>query len=108
MLKNLIKIAAELDNAGFRMESDIVDVIIRRVASEMGSDPQDLSGESGLNIPSDTMDEGDIKSLLSSFEGYPEEEDEGEYEDWEGFDQSEEEEEEDPDQLDIDEFLARY
>jgi hypothetical protein len=33
MLKNLVKIASDLDAAGFKKEADIVDVIIRRVAS---------------------------------------------------------------------------
>jgi hypothetical protein len=29
MIKNLVKIASDLDNAGFRKEADIVDLIIR-------------------------------------------------------------------------------
>jgi hypothetical protein len=34
MLKNLIKIASDLDAAGFKKEADIVDLIIRKVSSE--------------------------------------------------------------------------
>ena len=34
MLKNLIKIASDLDAAGFKKEADIVDLIIKKVSSE--------------------------------------------------------------------------
>jgi hypothetical protein len=34
MIKNLIKIAEQLDKNGFSKEADIVDIIIKRVASE--------------------------------------------------------------------------
>lgn len=86
MLKNLIKIAAELDTAGFKMEADIVDVIIRRVASELGE--QEDSSEEGdtRGISTTNMSEEDFASLVANLEGLNEEDegglDEKSYEEW--------------------------
>jgi len=77
MLKNLIKIAADLDTAGFKMEADIVDVIIRRVASEMGEQeyyPEE-GGERGNSVIN--MSDEDFASLVASLPVEDEEEDEG-------------------------------
>jgi hypothetical protein len=78
MLKNLIKIAADLDSAGFKMEADIVDVIIRRVASELGEGEGHYPEYTGY-VPSAEMSEEDFASLVASLEGLSddEEEDEG-------------------------------
>jgi hypothetical protein len=63
MLKNLVKIAQELDQAGFKNEADIVDVIIRRVASK-------ISGDDELDMDSDVghATEEDIEALLEGAE----------------------------------------
>lgn len=77
MLKNLIKIAADLDTAGFKMEADIVDVIIRRVASEMGeqeSYPEEV-GERGSSVID--MSPEDFALLAASLAVEDEGEDEG-------------------------------
>jgi hypothetical protein len=53
MIKNLIKIAAELDAKGFAKEADIVDLIIRRVAQTIVTDYDPglgLSNEERSNI----------------------------------------------------------
>lgn len=77
MLKNLIKIAADLDSAGFKMEADIVDVIIRRVASELG-EGESYDSEAGDSVPSAEISEEDFASLVDSLGGLSEdEEDEG-------------------------------
>lgn len=77
MLKNLIKIAADLDSAGFKMEADIVDVIIRRVASELG-EGEGYDSEAGDSVPSAEISEEDFASLVDSLGGLSEdEEDEG-------------------------------
>ncbi len=61
MIKNLIKIAEQLDKNGFSKEADIVDLIIKRVASE-GIEAED-------NTESDITPE-DFESMVSgtSFE----------------------------------------
>ncbi len=41
MIKNLVKIAQELDDMGLRKEADIVDLIIKKVSQELGQDPDD-------------------------------------------------------------------
>lgn len=103
MLKNLVKIAKELDQAGFKKEADIVDVIIRRVASEVsGDDESDMNSDVGYAT------EEDIESLL---EGAEEPLSDEEVEDLNRF-QAEEfgedvDEEELPDDLDVEEWLAR-
>lgn len=38
MIKNLIKVAAELDKAGFHVEADLVDTIMQKVAEEAAED----------------------------------------------------------------------
>lgn len=77
MLKNLIKIAADLDSAGFKMEADIVDVIIRRVASELG-EGEGYDSDAGDSVPSAEISEEDFASLVDSLGGLSEdEEDEG-------------------------------
>jgi hypothetical protein len=64
MLKNLVKIASDLDNAGFRKEADIVDVIIRRVASELGN--QGDSSEADVSTGSaGAVDEEELAEILS-------------------------------------------
>ena len=80
MLKNLIKIAADLDSAGFKMEADIVDVIIRRVASEL-EEPEEGDQR---GIPTVDISDEDLASLFSSLEGLEEEEeiDPASYEEW--------------------------
>jgi hypothetical protein len=78
MLKNLIKIAADLDSAGFKMEADIVDVIIRRVASEL-EEPEEGDQR---GIPTVDISDEDLASLFSSLEGLEEEIDPASYEEW--------------------------
>lgn len=102
MLKNLVKIAQELDKAGFKKEADIVDVIIRRVASEVGVDDSDEANDVGY------ASEEDIEALL---EGAEEPLSEEEVEDLNRF-QAEHfgedaDEEELPDDLDVEEWLSR-
>jgi hypothetical protein len=103
MLKNLVKIAKELDQAGFKKEADIVDVIIRRVASEVsGDDESDMDSDVGYAT------EEDIEALL---EGAEEPLSDEEVEDLNRF-QAEEfgedvDEDELPDDLDVKEWLAR-
>jgi hypothetical protein len=103
MLKNLVKIAKELDQAGFKKEADIVDVIIRRVASEIsGDDESDGNSDVGYGT------EEDIEALL---EGAEEPLSDEEVEDLNRF-QAEEfgedvDEDELPDDLDVKEWLAR-
>jgi len=64
MLKNLVKIASDLDNAGFRKEADIVDVIIRRVASELGD--QEDESEDGMSTGSaGAIDEEEFYEIFS-------------------------------------------
>ena len=64
MLKNLVKIASDLDSAGFRKEADIVDVIIRRVASELGN--QGDSSETDVSTGSaGAVDEEELAEILS-------------------------------------------
>jgi hypothetical protein len=75
MLKNLIKIAADLDSAGFKMEADIVDVIIRRVASELG-EGEGYDSDAGDSVPSAEISEEDFASLVDSLGGLSEDEDE--------------------------------
>lgn len=58
MLKNLVKIASDLDAAGFKKEADIVDVIIRRVASSS----EDYAEDDVRDVAS----EEEIEKLLSS------------------------------------------
>ena len=68
MLKNLIKIAADLDSAGFKMEADIVDVIIRRVASELG-EGEGYDSEGDKIVPLAQISEEDFAYLVASLEG---------------------------------------
>lgn len=89
MLKNLVKIAAELDTAGFKMEADIVDVIIRRVASELGEQEDNSEEGDTRGVSTTDMSEEDFASLVANLEGLNEEgeEDEGgldeeSYEEW--------------------------
>lgn len=64
MLKNLVKIASDLDSAGFRKEADIVDLIIRRVASELGDQEGGL--EDGMSTGSaGAIDEEELAEILS-------------------------------------------
>ena len=93
MLKNLVKIAQELDKAGFKKESDIVDVIIRRVASHTDDTDSDV----------EYATEEDIEALL---EGAEEPLSEEEIEDLNRY-QAEEFGQEDPDEEDIDEWESR-
>jgi hypothetical protein len=63
MLKNLVKIASDLDSAGFRKEADIVDLIIRRVASELGD--QEDSSEDGMSTGSaGAIDEEELAEIM--------------------------------------------
>ena len=91
MLKNLVKIAAELDTAGFKMEADIVDVIIRRVASELGEQEDNSEEGDTRGVSTTDMSEEDFASLVANLEGLNEEDeggldegelDEGSYEEW--------------------------
>lgn len=77
MLKNLIKIAAELDTAGFKMEADIVDVIIRRVASELGEQEDNLEEGDTRGVSMTDMSEEDFASLVANLEGLNEEDEDG-------------------------------
>jgi len=89
MLKNLVKIAAELDTAGFKMEADIVDVIIRRVASELGEQEDNSEEGDTRGVSTTDMSEEDFASLVANLEGLNEEDEEDEggldeesYEEW--------------------------
>lgn len=62
MIKNLVKIASDLDSAGFRKEADIVDLIIRRVASELG-DQEDDADTGPIGSPG-TIDEEDFAEMF--------------------------------------------
>lgn len=62
MLKNLVKIASDLDSAGFRKEADIVDLIIRRVASELG-DQEDDADAGPIGSPG-IIDEEDFAEMF--------------------------------------------
>jgi hypothetical protein len=63
MLKNLVKIASDLDSAGFRKEADIVDLIIRRVASELGD--QEGDSEDGMSTGSaGAIDEEELAEIM--------------------------------------------
>lgn len=66
MIKNLVKIASDLDNAGFRKEADIVDLIIRRVASELGNQEDDADtgpiGSAGI------IDEEEFAEIFSGID----------------------------------------
>ncbi len=46
MIKNLIKAAAELDQAGFHVEADIMDKIMQKVAEKMDDDNMEDAEES--------------------------------------------------------------
>ena len=91
MHKNLVKIAAELDTAGFKMEADIVDVIIRRVASELGEQEDNSEEGDTRGVSTTDMSEEDFASLVANLEGLNEEDeggldegglDEESYEEW--------------------------
>jgi hypothetical protein len=59
MLKNLVKIASDLDAAGFKKEADIVDLIIRKVASSVDeSDGLDLT-----EVPTSVASDEELKKL---------------------------------------------
>lgn len=66
MIKNLVKIASDLDSAGFRKEADIVDLIIRRVASELGDQENEVDdrpiGSAG------EIDEDDLAEIFGSID----------------------------------------
>jgi hypothetical protein len=94
MLKNLVKIAQELDKAGFKKESDIVDLIIKRVASQLDDDTDSDAGYAT---------EEDIEALL---EGADEPLSEEEIEDLNRY-QAEEFGEEEPSEEDIEEWESR-
>lgn len=98
MLKNLVKIASDLDAAGFKKEADIVDLIIRKVASSVDeSDGLDLT-----EIPTSVASDEELEELLRS-EVSPEE-----AEMYEEVQQRVlEEEEEEPSDEDFEEWLAR-
>jgi hypothetical protein len=59
MLKNLIKIASDLDDAGFKKEADIVDLIIRKVSSR-------IIHEDDADVPESVVSD---KELLALFKG---------------------------------------
>ena len=102
MLKNLVKIASDLDASGFKKEADIVDLIIKRVAASI----EDLSQEDENleeNIPSGFASSSDLDELLQS------EVSDEEKEFYENLQERilEEEEEELPSDEDIEEFYSR-
>ena len=45
MIKNIIKAAAELDQAGFHVEADLIDKIMHKVAQELDEDMDEMEGE---------------------------------------------------------------
>lgn len=45
MIKNIIKAAAELDQAGFHVEADLMDKIMHKVAQELDEDMDEMEGE---------------------------------------------------------------
>lgn len=77
MIRNLMKIAAELDRKGLTKEADIVDVIIRKVAQhqlemgegEFGGEPEEVFDDS--SIPSEIIDADEFSELFG--ESTPEE-----------------------------------
>jgi len=45
MIKNIIKAAAELDQAGFHVEADLMDKIMQKVAQELDEDMDEMEEE---------------------------------------------------------------
>ena len=71
MLKNLIKIASDLDKAGLKKEADIVDLIIRRVAS---SDFNDQNDADDTRLDGPIVSDEELSEVLSDL--VPQESDE--------------------------------
>jgi hypothetical protein len=65
MLKNLVKIASELDDAGFKKEADIVDLIIKRVAASI-DDSNVIEEEYEDGIPTGMASSSDLDEILGS------------------------------------------
>jgi hypothetical protein len=103
MLKNLVKIASDLDAAGFKKEADIVDLIIRKVAASIEDSSQEDENLED-NIPSGFASSSDLDELLQSEVS---DEEKRFYEDLQRRVLEEEEEEEFPSDEDIQEFYSR-
>lgn len=104
MLKNLIKIASDLDDAGFKKEADIVDLIIRKVSSS-------IIHEDDADVPESVVSDERLKALLGGGAKATREEMDA-YEDLESriLQEQEEEDEEDiemPSDGDIDDLFKR-
>jgi|688.fasta_scaffold871291_2 hypothetical protein len=65
MLKNLVKIASDLDDAGFKKEADIVDLIIKRVAASI-DDSDVIEEEYEDGIPTGMASSSDLDEILGS------------------------------------------
>jgi len=103
MLKNLIKIAADLDAAGFKKEADIVDLIIRKVAQSADEADDEIENISDENVHSAVGSEKDLELLLNTEVS----EEEREMYDAVMKEVLEEEEEDLPDDLDVFEWRKR-
>jgi hypothetical protein len=102
MLKNLIKIASDLDDAGFKKEADIVDLIIRKVSSS-------IIHEDDADVPESVVSDERLKALLGGGAKATREEMDA-YEDLESRILQEQEDEEDvemPSDGDIDDLFKR-
>jgi hypothetical protein len=102
MLKNLIKIASDLDDAGFKKEADIVDLIIRKVSSS-------IIHEDDADVPESVVSDERLKALLGGGAKATREEMDA-YEDLESRILQEQEDEEDvemPSDGDIDDLFNR-
>ena len=102
MLKNLIKIASDLDDAGFKKEADIVDLIIRKVSSS-------IIHEDDADVPESVVSDEQLKALFGGGAKATREEMDA-YEDLELRILQEQEDEEDvemPSDGDIDDLFKR-
>lgn len=73
MLKNLVKIASDLDKAGFKKEADIVDLIIKRVASVENEVDDEVEKISEEDVPF-TLTSDEEQELYEMLIGEEEEE----------------------------------
>jgi len=107
MLKNLVKIAAELDSAGFKKEADIVDLIIRKVAMSEYSDSEEDNADDVAASSSEASDD-DFEQILSDLADQETDEKNAEEELPEYGEESDEDEEwEEPSEEDVREWESR-
>lgn len=103
MLKNLVKIASELDSAGFKKEADIVDLIIKRVAASI-EDPSEIDEDYEDGIPAGMASSSDLDQILGSEVS---DEERAFYERLQEDVLNQEEEDDSPSDEDVEEFWSR-